>query len=405
MKLPYILAALATFIAPAAAAQAFTDPPVESYLSLTKLNDGNNDGIINFTSRARGGIAKGEDARLCEDYPTPYLYVKVGVDCPTPVVVQPPEPNYPYAFLQTGKFSGPNVSGMEFKTELSIKTADLDLYIDQGATSLRIPFKFERIFASPAKLEAFKALILHGTERGVLMVADEHSYSVMGADRVRDGWLKLAPEFKGNPLVAFDLQNEPAGRTWTQWAEDTKTLVHTLRRNGVDNLFLVEWISSSGAYRADKREPETRACESALCALQRTGVNTLTDLDPLGRTWFSAHLYADKGNSGTNANCDASVSATGGLRGVFALGKAMGARVHLGETAFGRNSLLPSSCRAFSADLLNIIKTNPDLAGVNVWGGGPRWTHSYFYRVENPNNRPATWNTEHGKAVIETWKW
>lgn len=403
MKLPYILAALAAFIAPAAAAQTFTDMPAESYLSQTKLGDGNGDNVIDF-SRTRGGIKNGESAKLCEDYPTPYLYVRVDVDCPKLVVVTP-EPNDPYAFLQTGKFSGPNVSGMEFKTELSIKTADLDLYIDQGATSLRIPFKFERIFASPAKLEAFKALILHGTSRGVLMIADEHSYSVMGADRVRDGWLKLAPEFKGNPLVAFDLQNEPAGRTWTQWATDTKGLVHTLRRNGVDNLFLVEWISSSGAYRADKREPASRECESALCALQRTGVNTLTDLDPLGRTWFSAHMYADKGGSGTNANCDPGVSATGALRGVFALGEAMGARVHVGETAFGRNSLLPSSCKAFAADLLNIIKTNPALAGVNVWGGGPRWNHSYFYRVENPNNRHATWNTEHGKAVIETWKW
>lgn len=145
-----------------------------------------------------------------------------------------------HAFLDQGRWWGVNVSGMEFKDELPVKPQDIDFYADAGAKSIRLPVKRARL-QTPEKLAALDALIKRGTARGMLMVIDEHSYGNIGDPDIRDFWQRMGRRYRGQPLVAFDLQNEPKGGTWVSWGPDARDLIHALRKAGVDNQLILEW--------------------------------------------------------------------------------------------------------------------------------------------------------------------
>lgn len=351
----------------------------------TKLYDGNNDGII-VLSTARDGFPKGARLKLCPD--TAYTYVLETAACP----------DNGFAILDQGNFYGVNISGMEFSTELSVKETDIDFYAQAGVRSIRLPVKSERL-TTTTKLDALKALVKRATDAGILMVIDYHSYLNIGDPRVEEFWTRVGPMFKGQPLVAFDLQNEPNGGTWATYGTDAKKLIANLRAKGIDNLFLLEWRQSSGASRMDKFESSTKACESAMCSLNRAP----GPLDPMNRTWLSPHKYFDSDGSGTSTYCR-DVTPSSFLSNSTNAARKYGLKLYLGEFAFGKYNSISDSCNKIGTGVVDYLLANSDVwKGGALWGAGPRWTTSYIFRLENPTTRSLTWSSVYSQIVARLW--
>lgn len=306
-----------------------------------------------------------------------------------------------HAFLEQGRWWGVNVSGMEFKDELPIKPRDIDFYADAGAKSIRLPVKRARL-QTPDKLAALDALIRRGTARGMLMVIDEHSYGNIGDPDIRDFWLRMGRRYRRQPLVAFDLQNEPKGGTWVSWGPDARDLIHALRKAGIDNQLILEWRGWSGFGRADRGEHPKKACESALCSLNRAGIFTLADLDPLKRTWLSPHRYFNKGGSGATPECRP-YPATGPLGNSVKAAQKLGMRLYVGEFAFGRAKSVPPTCKAMADDIVAFFRNTPEVVGGAAWGWGPRWSGNYLFRGESVGERDKSWDTENGRLIRSLW--
>ena len=392
------LTALAALAALPVSAQVVSHP--------TPLADTDGDGVITINKAITSPrVARGTDLIACAYPPAPPSWYAVkGTDCATAPVVTPPATD-PFAVLNERRdWWGVNISGLEFASELSVKEADIDFYADAGVKSIRLPIKRDRL-TTEAKLVALDAIVKRGTDRGILMVLDEHSYGNIGDPRVRDFWLRVGPRYKGQPLVAFDLQNEPNGGTWASWGPDSRDLIHALRAAGIDNLLILEWRQSSGAARADKNEASTKACESALCSLNRAGVMSLADLDPLKRTWLSPHRYFDKDGSGTSAYCRTDLSPNGALGSSVSLARKFGAKLYLGEFAWGRYSdTFPSSCQNLAPVMIQFLKNTPEFVGGASWGWGPRWSKSYTFRGEHPSDKARTWTSINGRLTQSLWQ-
>ena len=390
------LLALAAFVAAPVSAQVVSHP--------TPLVDTDGDGVITINKAITSPrVARGTDLIACAYPPAPPSWYAVkGTDCATAPVVTPPATD-PFAILNERRdWWGVNISGLEFASELSVKEADIDFYADAGVKSIRLPVKRDRL-TTEAKLVALDAIVKRGTDRGILMVIDEHSYGNIGDPRIRDFWLSIAPRYKGNPLVAFDLQNEPNGGTWASWGPDSRDLIHALRAAGIDNLLILEWRQSSGASRADKNEASTKACESALCSLNRAGVMSLADLDPLKRTWLSPHRYFDSNGSGTSAYCRTDLSMSGAFGSSVSAARKLGMRLYLGEFAWGRYGYWPDSCKNLAPVIVDYLKATPEFAGGASWGWGPRWSKSYTFRGEHFSERAKTWDTENARILSRLW--
>lgn len=398
MKSAYLLAGI-LLAAPAATAQVVTHP--------TALPDNDGDGQIvlnNAASAVKPPLRKGTVVIYCPEAPA-FTYAVKGTPCPVVDAPPPPPPVDPFAILDERRdWWGVNISGLEFASELSVKEADIDFYADAGVKSIRLPVKRDRL-TTEAKLAALDALVKRGTDRGILMVIDEHSYGNIGDPRIRDFWLRVGSRYKGQPLVAFDLQNEPNGGTWASWGPDSRDLIHALRAAGIDNLLILEWRQSSGASRADKNEASTKACESALCSLNRAGVMSLADLDPLKRTWLSPHRYFDSNGSGTSAYCRTDLSPNGALGSSVSLARKFGAKLYLGEFAWGRYSdTFPSSCQNLAPVMIQFLKNTPEFVGGASWGWGPRWSKSYIFRGEHPSDKARTWTSINGRLTQSLWQ-
>ena len=79
--------------------------------------------------------------------------------------------------------------------------------------------------------------------------------SVTSAQNTESAWITLATQFKTDPLVMFELFNEPKDTDWTgTLAPDYQTLITAIRGAGADNVIITEGMyplygsSGSGAF-------------------------------------------------------------------------------------------------------------------------------------------------------------
>jgi aryl-phospho-beta-D-glucosidase BglC (GH1 family) len=366
------------------------------YTLLDNTKDGHTK-LVALASKTNAAVKKGAVVVTCRDAP-PFVYAVKGTSCPA--MTRPVEPiDQHQALLNRGDLWGVNISGLEFATELSVVEADIDFYADAGVKSIRLPIKRDRLLTEQ-KLAALDALVKHATGRGIVVVLDEHSFGNIGDPRIRDFWLRVGPRYKGQHLVWFDLQNEPGGGTWETWGPDSRELIHALRAAGIDNVMVLEWRQSSGASRADKNELSSEPCVSALCSLSRAGVKTLADLDPLKRTVLSPHRYFDKDGSGTSKYCRTDLSPNGAFGSSVSMAQKLGVNLYLGEFAWGSYADdFPESCRTLAPKLIEYLKATPEFIGGASWGWGPRWSKSYIFRGEHPDDPARTWATANGQFV------
>lgn len=218
--------------------------------------------------------------------------------------------------------------------------------------------------------------------KGATVVMDRHHFTWHTPDEQIPYWIKKAAPYKSNPRVIIDLMNEPRDfndtvvtNDWMQWATDTKAIIAGLRAAGFNNTIAVEWPGSSAIYRFNKHEADTKACESAVCAIKRVG--GLGDTNLL----MEGHMYWDDGGTGTHWEC---VTKTGfwydSLRADAAL---LGYKAYMGEGAGGNAGGINPVCRDDLNQAVAEIKGHPDdWLGITWWGGGREWPENYVYKIE-----------------------
>lgn len=357
------LTALLAFASASAGAQVHTQA--------TELRDGNGDGLIELT-RPAGPFRAGDVVKRCKELPA-YTYVTHAEACPPPASPGP-------AAAAAEPLWGINISGGEFRGveggQLIPRPDELQAYHDAGFRLFRIPFKASQLDRADARAKLV-ALAGKCMALGVPCVFDRHEYKWPAvADQVAF-WVRFAAAMPKSDLIHLDLMNEPKGfndegltNDWLQWARDAQAIITGLRAAGVTNRIWLEWPGYTAAYRFDKQEPARKACESAKCAIKRSG----GIVDPIGRTGFQAHRYFNKGGSGTDDLCQTATS----LASFAASARAFGMPVMLGESAFGSDRGMRPECEAVGRKAIAELRA-AGFWGVTWWGGGRAWKRDYLH--------------------------
>ena len=153
---------------------------------------------------------------------------------------------------------------------------------------------------------------------------------------------------KSNPLVIFDLQNEPDTIAATTVASVMQAGINGIRAAGATQLILVEGTSWSGAW--------TWTTSSGNAAAFAAGKIT----DPQNNIAIEMHQYLDSDGSGTSATCVSNTIGKERVSAATAWLKANNYKGFLGEYGGGANSVCQTAVRFTSPDPLS---ANADYRG------------------------------------------
>ncbi|KXJ90378.1 glycoside hydrolase superfamily [Microdochium bolleyi] len=266
----------------------------------------------------------------------------------------------------------PGVEGKDFTFPLLSSIAVLKA---QGYNTFRVPFLMERL--SPASVSgAFSApylanltAVINGiTNAGSYAVLDPHNYGRYRKEIITDTaafgtfWRNLATQFKSNPKVVFDTNNEYHDMDQTLVFNLNQAAITNIRAAGATSQYIfAEGNSWSGAWHWAEVNDNLKNLK-----------------DPNNKLVYEMHQYLDSDGSGTSTACVSNTvgaerlsTATAWLRNNKKVGV-------IGEFAGGANE----GCKAAVKSLLDHAKTNSDVwLGAIWWAAGP-WWGDYIYNFE-----------------------
>lgn len=284
-----------------------------------------------------------------------------------------------------GEFNSQRLPGKLFKDYTYPTPADLKYFAEQGANTIRMPFKWERvqrILGRPLDTNevAMIGKVIDGArELGLCVILDAHNFGgyatqplgtpMMPLSALSDFWLRMREAFPDADNVAFGLMNEPSSAARADWAKAAQSAVTELRKAGSKHLLLVSGAGWSGAHDwAERREDLSNA--DAFAKLN----------DPLRRSVIEVHQYADKDASGTHNDCIAPAAMQAIMKRVTDWAKASNQRLFLGE--FG---VAPTpECLDTLKAQLDAAK-GPNWAGWTYWSAGAWWGPTYAFGVHPIN--------------------
>ncbi|MFC3695238.1 glycoside hydrolase family 5 protein [Chenggangzhangella methanolivorans] len=287
---------------------------------------------------------------------------------------------------------GVNVAGAEFgdlpgkadkdyayPSEEALKRIAAD-----GATAIRLPFRWERLQPKlgrafdTAELARLSATVDAAGRVGLIVILDPHNYAYYNKARIgtsgasvsgfADFWARLAARFKTRPTVVFSLMNEPYDISAADWAKASNAAIEAIRKTGALNFLIVPGTAYTGAH----------SWASDL-ATGRNDREMLAVSDPLDRFAFDFHQYLDADFSGRSPDCPAADRAIRAIDDVSAWLKANGKRGFLGEVAA---SSQPQCVAAFKT-MIKKLNDAPDLwIGWTAWSAGAWWPRDYMFNLE-----------------------
>ncbi|TDZ29029.1 Endoglucanase gh5-1 [Colletotrichum spinosum] len=264
----------------------------------------------------------------------------------------------------------PGVAGTDYAWPDEAKVTTL---LAQGYNTLRLPFLMERL--SPDSITgAFNADYLAGltkavehiTSSGASAVLDPHNYGRYHNNIITDTasfktfWSNLAKEFKSNPKVIFDTNNEYNSMDQDLVLQLNQAAVDGIRGAGATNWIWAEGNSWSGAHSWTSVNDNMKG---------------LTD--PLDKTVYEMHQYLDGDSSGTAADCTSATCGVDRVKDATAWLRANKKVGVLGEFAGGANEV----CKEAVTNLLDYLQENSVWQGAVWWAAGPMWG-SYMYSFE-----------------------
>lgn len=293
---------------------------------------------------------------------------------------------------------GVNIAGAEFNTNKMPGTLfkdytyptekQLAFFAEQGANTIRLPFRWERVqrtLGEPldaAEVKVLRKVIDDAKKHDLCVILDLHNFGVyakqklgspeLPLDRFTDIWLRLREAFPDPQNVAFGLMNEPAHAPRGGWARATRNVTTALREAGSQHLLLVSGAGWSGAHDwAVKWQGLSNA--DAFSGLQ----------DPLKRSIIEVHQYADKDHSGTKSDCMSPERMRKLMDKVGEWAKANGQKLFLGE--FGVAGT-PECLETLKAQLESMREA--PWAGWTYWAAGGWWGPNYVFGIEPLPGQP-----------------
>ena len=202
------------------------------------------------------------------------------------------------------------------------------------------------------------------TGAGKYAVLDPHNFGRYYGNIITDAaafkafWTNVGSQFKSNPRVIFDTNNEYHDMDQTLVLQLNQAAIDGVRAAGATEQYIfVEGNSWSGAW-----------------TWNTTNTNLAQLTDPQNKLVYEMHQYLDSDGSGTNANC---VSGEIGVQRVVGATKWLrenGKLGVLGELGGGANSV----CQTAVKGVLEHLKENSDVwTGALWWAAGP-WWGDYF---------------------------
>lgn len=289
--------------------------------------------------------------------------------------------------------TGVNVAGAEFNSKKLPGTAGTDYFYPKASTIdhfaaagmnvVRLPFRWERIQQQlngeldAAEYRRLADAVQMVTSKNMIVILDVHNYAAyrnqtIGSTAVpvsafADLWKRLAEKFKGEPLVAFGLMNEPKGLATETWLEAANAAIAQIRQAGARNLVLVPGNGWTGAHSWFHKGYGTPNATVML------GVK-----DPADNYAYELHQYLDSDFSGTHPECRNEQIGVTTLTEVTEWLRHNNKRGFLGEFGAGRNDV----CLAALENMLTFIDKNRDAwLGWTYWAAGA-WPTSYFTSVQ-----------------------
>ena len=282
-----------------------------------------------------------------------------------------------FAGLEFNEYTLPGVHGTDY---FSTSTATIDHFADQGSQICRIPFSWERVQPTlgaaldETNLGYVQTMVTHATSRSMRTIIYPHNYGgyiISGTEykigtaqvtlaHFEDLWTRLANEFKSNPLVWFDLINEPVGIADVDLVTYLQAAINAIRATGAKNKILVPSSGYSGAH-------------SWFDNLKQLEYEAITDS---ADNWaFTAHQYLDADNAGDDNGVSSETLGTRRLRALTDYCRQKGYKVLLGEFNGGDNNSADGSVplKAINEAVDHLVANQDVWLGMTMWAAGDYW--------------------------------
>ena len=247
-----------------------------------------------------------------------------------------------------------------------------------GMSVFRFPIDWENVQPAlngafdPTELQKVQTTVADLTALGVTVIIDLHNYArydgnTVGSAQVpnaafADFWSRMAQAYANDPLVGFDLMNEPHDLPTEQWAGAANAAIAAIRATGAKNRIFVEGNGWTGAQTWTSNWYGTP---------DSTVMLTITD--PADNYVFEAHQYLDPDSTGGSDTCASSTIGSERVQPFTDWLRQNGKRGYLGEFNGGANA----TCYAALTDLLDYLDANADVyVGWTFWASGPEWGSS-----------------------------
>lgn len=199
------------------------------------------------------------DVQLVDD-----VYVASTSGAPAPLV-GPLSTSGPHILDADGsvvRLRGVEIDGLQASSTASVGRATVRAAQSWGANLVRIPLAQNYWLAGDCSYDSgyqarVDALVTAATERGTLALLDLHTLAVIPCTQPRQQslpdsravtfWRQVASRYAGNPLVAFDLYNEPHDITDAVWRDGGTVLSGGVRYQAVGMQKLYDTVRATGA--------------------------------------------------------------------------------------------------------------------------------------------------------------
>jgi endoglucanase len=286
------------------------------------------------------------------------------------------------------EFNPTRMPGVVFKDYTYPTDKQLAFYADQGATTIRLPFRWERVQRSlgapldETELKVLRKVVDDAKKKNLCVILDAHNFGTyakqklgspdLPLDRFNDFWLRMREAFPDPQYVAFGLMNEPAHAPRGGWARAAQDVVTALREAGSQHLLLVSGSGWSGAHDWAVRWQGLSNADAF------AGLN-----DPLKRSVIEVHQYADRDSSGTKGDCVAPDRMRAMMDKVTDWAQANGQKLFLGEFGVGPSP----ECLDTLKTQLEAMRSAP-WVGWTYWAAGGWWGPNYLFGIEPIPGQP-----------------
>lgn len=281
--------------------------------------------------------------------------------------------------LAGAEFNPTRVPAQHFRDYIYPSASQYPLFSDMGASVFRLPIAWERVQPTlfsdldAAQVSLLRTAYDNARKSGDCLLIDLHNYGThqgrsLGSSEVPQGalldfWSRLAAVLPDDRHVALGLMNEPVRVSTAAWSRLAQEVVLGLRHAGARHYVMVAGGGWSGAHSWFKSDGSGVSSATAFANFQ----------DPLDRSYFEVHQYADGNYSGTGNTCQSAEAIVPFLAAVGNWAESNGQKMFLGEFGVADNR----ACLATLQAMLEHVSNRPKAwAGWTYWAAG-EWMTEY----------------------------